>query len=138
MQKSKLGLIAAALLCSDCSQAGSMVGTAPADLEMPKQIDVVFNHNARSRHRSPLTSDWRNGDDMEAWLIEAIDAANEEVLVAVQELSLPRIAQALIAANNRGVRIAVILENNYSKLKPGGYIKLGLYSKLARKKVSKA
>ena len=52
---------------------------------------------------------------MEAWLIEAIDAANEEVLVAVQELSLPRIAQALIAANNRGVRIAVILENNYSQ-----------------------
>ena len=115
MQKSKLGLIAAALLCSDCSQAGSMVGTAPADLEMPKQIDVVFNHNARSSHRSPLTSDWRNGDDMEAWLIEAIDAANEEVLVAIQELSLPRNAQALIAANNRGVCIAIILENNYSQ-----------------------
>ena len=52
---------------------------------------------------------------MEAWLIEAIDAANEELLVAVQELSLPRIDQALIAANNRGVRIAVILENNYSQ-----------------------
>ena len=51
MQKSKLGLIAAALLCSGCSQAGSLVGTAPADLEMPKQIDVVFNHIARSRYR---------------------------------------------------------------------------------------
>ena len=115
MQKSKLGLIAAALLCSSCSQAGSVVGTAPTDLEMPKQIDVVFNHKARSRYRSPLTGDWRNGDDMEAWLIEAIDAANKEVLVAVQELSLPRVAKALIAANTRGVRIAVILANNYSQ-----------------------
>ena len=101
MQKSKLGLIAAALLCSGCSQAGSVVGTAPADLAMPKQIDVVFNHNAKSHYRSPLTGDWRNGDDMEAWLNEAIDGATEEVLVAVQELSLPRIAQALIAAQQR-------------------------------------
>ena len=98
MLKSQLGWMAAALLCSGFSQAGSAVGTAPADLVMPEQIDVVFNHNDRSRYSSPLTGNWRNGDDMEAWLIEAIDAANEEVLVAVQELSLPRIAQAPIAA----------------------------------------
>jgi phosphatidylserine/phosphatidylglycerophosphate/cardiolipin synthase-like enzyme len=116
MLKSKLGWMAAALLCSGCSQAGSVVGTAPADLAMPEQIDVVFNHNARSRYRSPLTGDWRNGDDMEAWLIEAIDAAHEEVLVAVQELSLPKVAQALIAAQQRGVHVAVVLENNYSQV----------------------
>ena len=48
-------------------------------------------------------------------LIEAIDTANEEVLVAVQELSLPRIAQALIAAKQRGIHVAVVLENNYSQ-----------------------
>ena len=81
---------------------------------MPEQIDVVFNHNAASRYRSPLTGDWRNGDDIEAWLIAAIDAANEEVLVAVQELSLPGIARALIAAEQRGVHVAVVLENTYS------------------------
>ncbi|MCB4412355.1 phosphatidylserine/phosphatidylglycerophosphate/cardiolipin synthase family protein [Synechococcus sp. MU1611] len=115
MLKSKLGWMAAALLCSGCSQAGSVVGTAPADLAMPEQIDVVFNHNARSRYRSPLTGDWRNGDDMEAWLIAAINAAHEEVLLAVQELSLPKVAQALIAAQQRGVHVAVVLENNYSQ-----------------------
>ena len=52
---------------------------------------------------------------MEAWLIEAIDGATEEVLVAVQELSLPRIARALIAAQQRGVRVAVVLEHNYRR-----------------------
>ena len=52
---------------------------------------------------------------MEAWLIETIDAANEEVLVAVQELSLPRIAQALIAAQQQGIHVAVVLENSYSR-----------------------
>ena len=115
MLKSKLGLMAAAFLCTGCSQAGSVVGTAPADLTMPEQIDVVFNHNATSRYHSPLTGDWRNGDDLERWLIEAIEAANDEVLVAVQELSLPGIAQALIAAQQRGLHVAVVLENNYSQ-----------------------
>ena len=113
MLKNTLGLAAAALVCGGCSQAGVVVGSAPAELAMPKQIDVVFNHNPRSRYRSPLTGEWRNGDDLEAWLIEAIDGATKEVLVAVQELSLPRIAQALIAAQQRGIRVAVVLENNY-------------------------
>jgi phosphatidylserine/phosphatidylglycerophosphate/cardiolipin synthase-like enzyme len=114
MLNCRLGLIALILLCSGCSQAGSVAGEGPPDLAMPEQIDVVFNHNATSRYRSPLTGDWRNGDDLEQWLIAAIEAANEEVLVAVQELSLPRIAQALIAAKQRGVLVEVILENNYS------------------------
>ena len=59
---------------------------------------------------------------MEAWLIEAIDGATKEVLVAIQELSLPRIAQALITAQQRGIRVAVMMENNYmqagSELRP--------------------
>ncbi|ABB36024.1 hypothetical protein [Synechococcus sp. CC9605] len=92
MLKNTLGWAAAALVCGGCSQAGSVVGMAPAEPAMPEQIDVVFNHNARSHYRSPLTGDWRNGDDMEAWLIDAIDGANEEVLVAVQELNLPKVA----------------------------------------------
>ena len=50
---------------------------------------------------------------METTADEAIDGATEEVLVAVQELSLPRIAQALIAAQQRGIRVAVVMENNY-------------------------
>ena len=113
MLKHTLGWMAAALVCGGWSQPGSIVGMAPAELPMPKQIDVVFDHNARSRYRSPLTGEWRNGDDMDAWLIEAIDGATEEVLVAVQELSLPRVAQALIAAKHRGALVQVILENNY-------------------------
>ncbi|MCB4400585.1 phospholipase D-like domain-containing protein [Synechococcus sp. MU1625] len=114
MLKCKLALMAAALLCSGCSQAGSVVGESPAALALPNKIDVVFNHNATSRYRSPLTGAWRNGDDLEQWLISSIDAANQEVLVAVQEISLPRIAVALIAAKHRGVLVQVILENNYS------------------------
>ena len=85
MLKNTLGWMTAALVCGGCSQAGMVVGTAPAELAMPEQIDVVFNHNPRSRYRSALTGEWRNGDDMEAWLIEAINGDSEEVLVAVQK-----------------------------------------------------
>ena len=46
MLKNTLGWMAAALVCGGCSQPGSIVGMAPAELAMPKQIDVVFNHNA--------------------------------------------------------------------------------------------
>ena len=113
MLKNTLGWMTAAPVCGGCSQAGSIVSTAPAELAIPEQIDMVFNHNTKSRYRSPLTGDWRNGDDMEAWLIEAIDDATKKVLVAIQELSLPRIAQALITAQQRGIRVAVVMENHY-------------------------
>ena len=79
---------------------------------MPEQIDLVFNYNGTSRYRLPLKGDWHNSDDLEEWLIAAVDAVNEEVLVAVQELSLPGVAQVLIAAKQRGVHVAVVLENS--------------------------
>ena len=74
MLKNTLGWMTAALVCGGSSQAGSIVGTAPAELSKPEQIDLVFNHNTRSRYRSPLTGDWHNVDDMEAWLIEPLMA----------------------------------------------------------------
>ena len=51
-------------VCGGCSQGVMVVGTAPAELAMPDQIGVVFNHNSRSRYCSPITGKWRNGDDM--------------------------------------------------------------------------
>ena len=42
-------------------------------------------------------------------------SANEEVLVAVQELIFPGVAQALIVAKQQGVHVAVVLENSYNQ-----------------------
>ena len=101
-------------VCCSCSQAGRIVGAAPADLAQPEGIEVLFNHRDGRRYRSPLTGAWRNGDDLEQTLVDAIDAAESEVLVAIQQLTLPRIAKALIAAQQRGARVHVVLENTYS------------------------
>ena len=106
-----LGLV---VLCG-CSQRGELVGAASVGvLNLPGQIAVGFNHHQHNRYQSPISGEWRDGDDIEKMLVQAIEVAQHEILVAVQELSAPRIAEALIAAQHRGVTVRVILENNYS------------------------
>jgi phosphatidylserine/phosphatidylglycerophosphate/cardiolipin synthase-like enzyme len=106
-----LGLV---VLCG-CSQRGELVGAASVGvLNLPGQIAVGFNHHQHNRYQSPISGEWRDGDDIEQMLVQAIEVAQHEILVAVQELSAPKIAEALIAAQHRGVTVRVILENNYS------------------------
>ena len=107
-------LLLALCVCCGCSQQGRLFGTPAAALSQSSDIQVVFNHRRGGRYRSPLTGAWRNGDDLEQFLIDAIDAAKQSLQLAVQELTLPRLALALIRARQRGVAVQIVLENNYS------------------------
>lgn len=102
------------ITCAACSQAGQVLGDPTPELQLSTGIQVHFNHRDGARYRSPIDGRWRNGDNLEAELIKAIDAAEQECLVAIQELTLPGIAQALVRAKKRGVRVQVVLENTYS------------------------
>ena len=104
------------LLLAGCDGPANAVRRGPSSLELPLPpgIQVAFNHRRDRRYRSPLTGQWRQGDDLEALILDAIGSARSEVLVAVQELSLPAVAEALAAAHQRGVRVQVVLENTYS------------------------
>ena len=75
---------------------------------------MAFNHRRGNRYLSPLTDEWRNGDDLEQLLIEGIDATEHSVEMAVQELTLPEVARALIRAHRRGVKVQIVFENSYS------------------------
>ena len=68
---------------------------------------MLFNHRRGGRYRSPLRGDWRDGDDLEQVLLEAIDSAEQSLQLAVQELTLPRIPTDLIRAHQRGVAVAI-------------------------------
>ena len=105
-----------ALILTGCTAIpGLRRGSGPADLPLPPGITVAFNQRSDHRYRSPISGRWRQGDDLEAFVIQAIREARQEVLVAVQELSLPGIAEALVAQRQRGLRVRVVLENTYSQ-----------------------
>ena len=94
------------------SQSGSpgWVSTLPQD----ESIQVYFNHNQAIEFNEPYRHKSRRGDDLAAKIIAEINSARSQIDVAVQELQLPNIAQALVAKAQAGVKVRVILENNYS------------------------
>ena len=82
---------------------------------LPDAIAVGFNHQLHNRYQSPITGGWRDGDDIEQILVQAIEHAQHEIVLAVQELSVPTIADALIAARRRRVTVQVILETTTAR-----------------------
>jgi phosphatidylserine/phosphatidylglycerophosphate/cardiolipin synthase-like enzyme len=83
-------------------------------LPQDESIQVYLNHNQAAEFAEPYRQKTRQGDDLAAKLILVINSAQSQIDVAVQELQLPNIAQALAAKAKSGVRVRVILENNYS------------------------
>ena len=110
----RLSALALAVLCSGCTAAAHYRPWPQATLEQPESITVGFNQRRGSSYISPLTGRRRPGDNLEQQLITAIEGAQREVLVAVQELTLPAIANALIERHRAGVSVKLVLENNYS------------------------
>ncbi|SBO44743.1 phosphatidylserine/phosphatidylglycerophosphate/cardiolipin synthase family protein [Cyanobium sp. NIES-981] len=107
-------LLLASPLGLGCSAAARLGGVPSAAPPLPAGFQVVFNHRVGPRYRSPVTGQWRSGDDLEAFLLDNVRQARRSILVAVQELSLPRLAEALVEQKRRGLRVQVVLENNYS------------------------
>lgn len=77
-------------------------------------ISVYFNQLESETYTDPYRNITRPGQDLEAVIVEEILNAKESVQVAVQELRLPRIAQALAKKKKEGLKVQVVLENNYN------------------------
>ncbi len=86
----------------------------PHSLPQDPLVQVYFNHTESSQYQEPLRQQQRNGDNLEQQIIEAISKSKSSVDVAVQELRLPKIAQALVERQKAGVKVRVILENTYN------------------------
>ena len=102
------------LLSGGCTAPARITGGRSQQLPLPEGIQVVFNHRAGQAYRSPITGRRRRGDDLEAFLLTTILSARRTIDVAVQELSLPGLAEGLIDRHRDGVRVRVVLENTYS------------------------
>jgi competence ComEA-like helix-hairpin-helix protein len=78
-------------------------------------VEVYFNHRESAEYQEPYRQQKRQGDDLEEKIVAAIAAAQSTIDIAIQELRLPKIAQALVERHNTGVKVRVVLENNYSR-----------------------
>ena len=113
LRRSLCGLFG--LVLSGCTAQAQLLGQPPPPPPLPEGISLAFNHRPGSRYRSPIDGRWRAGDDLEAFVLKSIGEARSEILVAVQELSLPKIAEALVARRRAGVDVRVVIENTYSR-----------------------
>ena len=104
------------LLLASCAADSRFVGQqqAAGPAAAADGISVYFNQRRQARYRSPLTGTMRQGDDLEQVVLDAVAGAQRSISLAVQELTLPRIAQALVERHRAGVRVRVVLENSYS------------------------
>ena len=84
-------------------------------LPQDESIQVYFNHDRSGEFTEPYRRKTRQGTDLAAKLIVAIDSAQSQIDVAVQVFQLPNIAQALAAKSQAGIKVRVILEHNYSR-----------------------
>lgn len=99
--------------------------TRPADSALTPLLDplpqdpsaqVFFNQSEAAVYTDPYRQIERYGDDLEQVIITSINQATDTVDVAVQELNLPRVAQALVDSAKRGVQVRLILEEQYSEV----------------------
>ncbi len=115
MQNLKLCLcyVLLLILISACQKNQSQ--TQRSLLPQDPLVQVYFNHTESSEYKESYRQQKRLGDDLEQKIVEAIAKANSTIDVAVQELRLPKIAQALTERQKAGVKVRVILENTYSR-----------------------
>ncbi|MBP0021902.1 MAG: competence protein ComE [Cyanobacteria bacterium SBLK] len=104
------------LLCG-CQERSLSDGNRPDPLPQDTFVEVYMNQNQGKG--ADYTDRYRNitrpGDDLEQVIIDAINGAKSTIDVAVQEFRLPAIALALAEKHRAGVKVRVILENNYSR-----------------------
>jgi phosphatidylserine/phosphatidylglycerophosphate/cardiolipin synthase-like enzyme len=106
------------LTTSGCQQVQSFsqsLNQQLAPLPQDPLIQVYFNHAESAKYAEAYRHKTRLGDDLEQKIIDTISQAKQTVDVAVQEFRLPRIAQALIEKQKAGVKVRLILENNYAR-----------------------
>ncbi|BAU66226.1 helix-hairpin-helix motif protein [Stanieria sp. NIES-3757] len=100
-------------LVSGCHSSNSKT----INLEQDRFIQVYFNYQANlgNSYTDPYRKITRSGGDLEAVILKEINSAQSSIDLAVQELKLPKIAQALARKYQAGVKVRVILDNNYSR-----------------------
>ncbi|MBF2064202.1 MAG: DUF655 domain-containing protein [Calothrix sp. C42_A2020_038] len=96
----------------------------PKKIEHPKKLEplpqdpfiqVYFNHSETSEYQEAYRDKKRLGDDLEKQIVDTVKSAKSSVDIAVQELRLPGVAQAIVSQHQAGVKVRLIIENTYNR-----------------------
>lgn len=74
-----------------------------------------FNNSDYYDYTDPYRGIYRSGYDLEKAILKEINSARFSIDLAVQEIRLPHVAKALARRFDEGLRVRVILENNYNR-----------------------
>jgi len=107
-------LLLAFSLTACLNQPQQLVLPPISPLPQDALIKSYFNQSQASSYTEPLRQQTRLGDNFEEIIVNTIAGATSSVDVAVQELRLPAIAQALVERYQVGVKVRVIIENTYN------------------------
>jgi phosphatidylserine/phosphatidylglycerophosphate/cardiolipin synthase-like enzyme len=89
--------------------------STPRALPQDPSLQIYFNQSLASSYTEPYREQTRHGDNLEEQIVKSINSARSSVDVAVQELRLPRIAQALVHRHRSGIKVRLIVENLYNR-----------------------
>lgn len=105
-------LIGLLFLLNSCYSLTPKLTPLPQD----QHIQVYFNHNqsAGKKYLDPYRQIERMGDNLEAIMIEQINSATKTIDIAVQEFNLTNLARAIVNKKKEGIKVRIILENNYN------------------------
>lgn len=107
-----LGIFTYLILLTGCGKFISKFPPLPQD----DYIQVYFNHNQTDgrEYLDPYRNFTRQGDNLEEVLINAVNSANSTIDIAVQELNLMNLARAIAQRHKQGIKVRIVLENDYN------------------------
>ena len=91
------------------------LSSTPRALPQDPSLQIYFNQSLASSYSEFYREQTRPGDDLEEQIVQSINSARKSVDVAVQELRLPRIAQALAHRHRSSIKVRLIVENIYNR-----------------------
>lgn len=86
------------------------------------KLELYFNQNPKTSYTDQYRNITREGDNLEDIIVNEINKATKTVDIAIHDLNVPGIAQALVEKKKAGVKVRVVLENDnnieFKNLKP--------------------
>ncbi|WP_017295472.1 phospholipase D-like domain-containing protein [Geminocystis herdmanii] len=107
-----LSIVGYLLFLNGCQNQPQKLPPLPQD----SAIQVYFNYNQAQgkEYLETYRNIVRHGDNLEAVIIEQINSANTSLDIAVQEINLSELARAIVAKKKQGIKVRIVMENNYN------------------------